>query len=67
MATRKYGYFYVLQGHYGHGWEDLTAEDKNSPPNKFGGPYKRIRETKKDYIKNEGGRYRIIERRELVQ
>ena len=28
---RKFDYLYVLQGDYGHGWEDLTAEDKSEP------------------------------------
>jgi hypothetical protein len=59
---RKYNYLYVLQGNYGygHGYEDLSAEDKADA-----GAYKRIRQTKKEYIENEGGNYRIIERREL--
>ena len=60
----KYEYLYVLQGNYGygHGWEDLSAEDKSQPH-----AYRRIRQTLKEYRENEGGRYRIIERRELRQ
>jgi hypothetical protein len=57
---RKFNYLYVLQGHYGYGWEDLCAEDKSDR-----GAYKRIREDKKSYIENEKGSYRIISRREL--
>lgn len=65
--SNKYNYLYVLQGNYGHGWEDLTAEDKKSPPNQYGGPFKRIRANKKEYMENAPGAYRIIERRELAQ
>jgi hypothetical protein len=58
--TNKYDYLYVLQGRYGyHAWEDLTAEDKSER-----GAYRRIRQTLKEYRENEGGLYRIIERRE---
>jgi len=45
---------FVLQGTYGHGWEDLTAEETRSE----------IRARLKDYRDNEGGNYRIITRRE---
>lgn len=57
----KYDYLYVLQGNYGHGhgWEDLSAEDKAVP-----GAFKRIKQTLKEYRENEGGHYRIVERRE---
>jgi hypothetical protein len=51
----KYVYLFVLQGDYGHGWEDLTAEETR----------KEIRARMKDYRENEGGTYRIIQRREL--
>lgn len=67
MRQRKYIYLLVLQGNYGHGWEDLTAEDKHSGRNEYGTPWLRIRQSLKDYRKNEGGTYRIIERRELNQ
>lgn len=60
MKTKKYCYLYVLQGNYGYGFEDLTAEDKAEP-----GAYKRIRQNLKEYRENEGGQYRIISRREL--
>jgi hypothetical protein len=56
---KRFNYLYVLQGNYGHGWEDLGAEDKS-----VRGAYKRIRQTKKEYVENEGRIYRIIERRE---
>ena len=55
----KYRYLYVLQGHYGQGWEDLSAADRN---------LKGRREIMSDlraYRENEGGCYRIIKRREL--
>lgn len=65
MKQRKYNYLYVLQGNYGYGWEDLTAEDKHSGKNEYGTPWQRIKANKKDYQENERGCYRIIERREL--
>lgn len=53
----KYLYMQVLQGHYGYGfgWEDLCASES----------YMEVRQWKREYQENEGGRYRIIERREL--
>ncbi len=51
----KYSYIMVLQGRYGQGWEDLTAETT----------YREIRARLKEYRENEGGSYRIINRREL--
>lgn len=51
----KFNYLVVLQGYYGsHGWEDLTASES----------YREVRQDLKDYRSNEGGRYRIIRRRE---
>lgn len=62
MRQRKFDYLYVLQGDYGygHGWEDLAAEDEAEP-----GARQRIRQTRKEYRDNEGGSYRIIQRREV--
>ncbi len=74
--TRKYDYLLILQGDYGQGWEDLTAEDKHGPAGSvvgddgafsYSSPYKRIRQTLREYRENEGGTYRIIERRELKE
>jgi hypothetical protein len=66
MKTRKFYYLYVLQGNYGygHGWEDLTAEeiDSKSPLQAL----RAIKQTRKEYVENEGGCYRIIKRREPV-
>lgn len=50
----KYTYLFVLQGHYGQGWEDLCASENR----------REVRENRKDYRENEGGTYRIIQRRE---
>jgi len=52
----KYNYINVLQGNYGYGygWEDLCADES----------YKEIRQNLKEYRENEGGSYRIIQRRE---
>lgn len=44
---------YVLQGHYGYGWEDLTAETSR----------KEINARAKEYRSNAPGAYRVISRR----
>ena len=56
MRVNKYLYLYVLQGNYGYGYgfEDLCSSES----------WREIRDNLKDYRINEGGRYRIIERRE---
>jgi len=59
MKANKYSYFYVLQGYYSMGWEDLSAETQNWQGSKA------IKQTRKEYRENEGGTYRIIKRREL--
>lgn len=64
MKVKKYVYLYVLQGNYGFGYEDLTAEDK-SEVNQHGTALKRIKNDLKAYRQNEGGDYRIISRRVL--
>ncbi len=48
---------YILQGNYGHGWEDLTA----APATTNG--WKEIKQNKREYLDNEGLTYRIIKRR----
>jgi hypothetical protein len=57
MSKNKYQYLHVLQGNYGygHGWEDLCASES----------YREVRQNLKEYRENEGGNYRLIERREL--
>lgn len=55
MKPKKYTYLKVLQGYYSHGWEDLCASED----------IREIRNNLKDYRENEGGTYRIINRREL--
>ena len=53
--AKKYLYLWVLQGHYGHhGWEDLTASERRWD----------VVDDRKAYRENEGGNYRIIQRRE---
>lgn len=55
-TKNKYTYLHVLQGNYGygHGWEDLTTSEDRSE----------VKQDLKAYKENEGGRYRIIHRRE---
>jgi hypothetical protein len=59
--VKKYCYLHVLQGNYGFGWEDLTAEDKSSP---FA--WSRIKRNKMDYLLNAPCPLRIITRREAL-
>lgn len=67
MKSRKFDYLYVLQGNYGygHGWEDLTAEEIDTAKPWIA--YRAIRQSRKEYRENEGGNYRIVKRRELRQ
>lgn len=59
----KYDYLVVLQGDYGygHGWEDLCAAGDTAAG------WREIRANRREYRENEGGSYRIIQRRELRQ
>jgi hypothetical protein len=53
---RKFDYLHVLQGHYGYGWEDLTAAETRAE----------IVGYRRDYRENEPGTaLRIIRRREM--
>lgn len=63
--AKTYEYLYVLQGYYAHGWEDLTAEKKQGAGVDLPA-MRRLRTEKKNYQQNEGGQYRIIERREKI-
>ncbi len=56
MKPNKYTYLWVLQGDYGygHGWEDLCASEAK----------KEVKDDLRAYEENEGGCYRIIQRRE---
>jgi len=57
MRKNKYIYLHVLQGDYGYGYgfEDLCASES----------FREVRQNLKEYRENEGGNYRIIQRREL--
>ncbi len=57
MRVNKYLYLFVLQGNYGygHGFEDLCASES----------WREVRDHLREYNENEGGNYRIIERRVL--
>lgn len=58
MKTLKYTYYYVLQGNYRHGWDDLVIYDKKEPD-----AYKEAKQDLKDYRANETANFRIIERK----
>lgn len=47
---------HIVQGNYGHGWEDLTASTD----------YKEARDNLRDYRQNEPGPHRLIKRREKI-
>lgn len=49
----KYLYLYIVQGHYGYGWEDLTSSES----------YKEALNDYNDYNRNEMRAHRIIKRR----
>lgn len=51
----KYVYLFVVQGNYGQGWEDVTAEETWSA----------ARAQRKTYDANEPYPHRVIKRREL--
>lgn len=60
MTTKrvnKFCYLLIIQGCYG-AWEDLHAENKA-----ITGYRGRARGIMRDYVKNEGGIYRIITRK----
>lgn len=50
----KFTYLWIVQGHYGYGWEDLTA-----------GTYREAKANLKDYQKNAPEPVRLIQRRIL--
>lgn len=54
MRVNKWLYLWILQGDYGHGWEDITAETTLGE----------IVMRKWEYDINEGGTYRVVMRRE---
>lgn len=60
MKTNKYTYYYVIQGNYGYGWDDLFCYDKSAKDAR-----KNAKATYLDYFKNDNGVFRIINRREL--
>lgn len=51
----KYVYEYIVQGHYGYGWDDLTAHDSR----------KEALAERKVYDANEPNPHRVIHRRTL--
>lgn len=60
----KYKYYYVLQGNYGYGWDDLVFYEKKCSTTDFES-LKEAKQDRKSYIENENGSYRIIERKEI--
>ena len=53
----KYNYIKVIQGHFGHGWEDVSDYDKQE--------YPLVKNDLKEYRLSNTGAYRVINRRVL--
>lgn len=53
----KYGYFKVIQGNFGYGWEDVSEYDKQD--------ISLVRQDLKEYRLSNTGAYRVIDRRVL--
>jgi hypothetical protein len=53
----KWKYEHIVQGNYGQGWEDVTAEES----------YSEARQRLKEYNENESYPHRIITRRVLPE
>lgn len=60
MKTPKYSYWYVIQGNYGYGWDDLDNYLKTDTS------FKQLKEALKNYRINEPkASHRVISRRIL--
>ena len=53
----KYSYVKVIQGNFGHGWEDVCEYDKQE--------FTTVRKDLKEYRLSNTGVYRVIDRRIL--
>lgn len=51
----KFHYLWIVQGYYGHGWEDLTC-----------GTWIEAKQNLNDYRENENVPFRLIQRRVLT-
>lgn len=52
----KFHYLWIVQGYYGHGWEDLTC-----------GTWTEAKQNLNDYRENENVPFRLIQRRVLKE
>lgn len=64
--VKKYTYYKVIQGNYGYGWDDEDFHECDST----GFIHTKdardaLKYNLKSYRENGGGRYRVIQRREL--
>lgn len=67
MKTNKYKYYKVIQGNYGHGWDDEDFHITNSSYSFISGvDYQRFKDNLKAYRENGQGSYRVIKRKELI-
>ncbi len=57
MRKNKYVYLWVVQGHYGQGWEDLTQSEVR----------REARDNVRDYRDNDSAPIRLIQRRERME
>lgn len=66
MKARKYTYYKIIQGNYGHGWNDEGFHECDSTgfiSTKEGRDA--LKDNLKAYRENGGGSYRVIKRKEL--
>lgn len=60
MKPNKYTYYRVIQGHYGHGWDDLAKYNSSNQTER-----KDCKRDYKSYRENESIPLRIVSRRVL--
>lgn len=59
--ANKYDYFWIIQGNYGYGWEDLSYYDKKECR------YSDVLKDLREYCIADSASKRVIERRELAE
>ncbi len=54
---RVWNHYFSIQGNYGYGWEEVTAEDT----------WKEARARLKEYRENQPGAYRVVRKKERIE
>lgn len=63
MKTPKYKYNKIIQGNYGHGWEDVSEYDCNSSGSMSKEERELLKNDLKEYKASGQGTYRVIFRK----